>query len=117
MIEMMQKTFEEIKGEVHDLSGIENPNDYLYDNDNSVGVYYPVKKISQIEIPFKKGDLYTMDDIDNFAYENDYSYNQYGNHIAGEKFIKLYNEFNNGYVISFVLTSNYDFECIYNDFE
>jgi hypothetical protein len=113
----MQKTFEEIKGEVFDISGIDNPNDYLFDNDNSLGIYYPSFKLNEIKIPFKKGELYTIDDIDKFAFDNDYSYDQYGKHIAGEKFIKLYSDFNNGYIISFVLTNNYQFECIYNDFE
>jgi hypothetical protein len=45
----MLKRFEEIKDQVHDLSGIENPNDYLYDNDNPIGVYYPVKKINETD--------------------------------------------------------------------
>lgn len=39
------KTFDQIKGKTHDLSGIENPYEYLYDNDNLQGIYYPIQKI------------------------------------------------------------------------
>lgn len=45
------KLFKEIKGKVHDSSGIENPQDYYWDNDATTsGVYYPIKPIENDEI-------------------------------------------------------------------
>jgi len=113
----MLKTFNEIKGQVFDISGIDNPNDYLFDNRcNMLGVYYPTVRKESIE--FKKGETYDINDIENFSIENNYKFNQLGgnNWFSGKIFITLENP-ENRYIISFILNKDYVFECIYNDFE
>lgn len=114
----MLKTFNEVRNEVLDLSGIDNPYGYLYDNSNRIGVYYPVKKINTDSKNFKKGNVYSYEDISGYSSIVNLDLEEVGskNYSSGHNFIKLV-ERSTDKVISFVLNENYEFECIYNDFE
>ena len=41
----MKKTWNQIKDKPHDASGINNPEEWYWDNDNTMKVYYPMYKI------------------------------------------------------------------------
>jgi hypothetical protein len=67
----------------------------------------------------KKNQDYKYGIISQFARENEYEMEEYGNCVIGENFLVLRNEDNK--VISFMLTeTTFDYSmwtCIYNDFE
>ena len=66
----------------------------------------------------KKGQEYKFSTIEEFANENNYSFDEYGVDHLGENFIVLkHNE--KDLTITFVLTSagsnGYQYECVYSD--
>jgi len=65
----------------------------------------------------KKGTNYRYVFLEEFSQDNDCSLEEFGNEIVGEHFIVLRDE--DDKVISFVLigaSSQYIYECIYNEF-
>lgn len=47
MLSNQMKTYKEIKHKIVDLSGIENPENWMYDKSTITDVYYPVEKIEE----------------------------------------------------------------------
>lgn len=123
------KTFDEVlkTKDVFDISGIDNPNDYLYTNENNlIGVWCPIAKINgnyQDKYRFYKGSVYSRDNIleysknvSNFMFDEIFDANGARNYSSGHNFIKLVDRGTNK-VITFILNKDYQFECVYNDFE
>jgi hypothetical protein len=118
------KTFDEILkiNGVFDCSGIDNPYNYLYTDENNIlGVWYPIEKINrtyQDENRYYKGYIYSYEDILNYSYNVNVELEEIGNrnYSSGHNFIKLVEKSSNK-VITFILNKDYQFECVYNDFE
>jgi hypothetical protein len=66
---------------------------------------------------FVKGNEYNYSDITDYAYNVNVELFEIGsqNYSSGHNFIKLV-ETKTNKTISFVLNKNYNFECVYNDF-
>jgi hypothetical protein len=118
------KTWNEVRNMVHDISGIDNPFDYLYSNEiTNTKVWYPVVKGGYQDIhKFNKGSVYSREEILNYSYnvnlmfDEIFDSNGSRNYSSGHNFIKLV-ERSNSKVITFILNKDYQFECVYNDFE
>ena len=66
----------------------------------------------------KKGNGYTFEEIEKYAHENDFSYNEIGYYAVGKYFVVL-SQYEKGKTISFVLTGQNSkhsiYECVYTD--
>lgn len=60
------KKFNEIKGKVHDASGINNPSEWLWSETN--GIYYPVENIRSVNVNIiqKEQKRYLENSIEHF---------------------------------------------------
>lgn len=114
------KTWNEVRNMVHDISGIDNPFDYLYSNEiTNTKVWYPVVKGGYQDVhKFNKGSVYSHEEIVNYSRNVNVEFQELGekNYSSGHNFIKLVERKSNK-VITFILNKDYQFECVYNDFE
>ena len=64
---------------------------------------------------FEKGKNYRHSQIESFASQNEYEYNEYGREIVGEFAIGITKDVGYGIAVTFIMVGLNTYECVYSD--